>query len=230
MPRARPHQTRYELVTRRAVLKAGAGVGIAALIPGIACGNDDAEIFAGGVAELPTATPLPTSTPVPTPTTQVTVEPTPTPEPSAAVTGDLVVAFTYTQAAGGKNERPYIAVWLEDLAGNLVQTVSLWYEQGRRGERWLDHLTRWYAADLAGGATDTISSATRAAGSYTVAWDGTVDGQLAPPGDYAICIEAAREDGPYSLVCAPVTLTGSLTETALADDGELSAVSVRIDA
>ena len=217
-------------MSRRAVLRASAGVGLAALLPGLACGTGDAEVFAGGVAELPTATPVPTSTPLPTPTTAEVVEPTATAAPTVAVNGDLVVAFTYTQAAGGKNERPYIAVWVEDTAGNLVQTVSLWYEQGRRGERWLDHLTRWYAADTAQTGADTISSATREAGSYTVAWDGTVGGVAATPGDYAVCIEAAREDGPYSLICAPITLTGSLAETALADDGELSGVSVRIDA
>lgn len=212
------------------MLKAGAGVGLAALIPGLACGNEDAEVFAGGVAELPTATPLPTSTPLPTPTPEEAVEPTSTVAPSTAVDGDLVVSFTYTQAAGGKNERPYIAVWVEDIAGELVHTISLWYEQGRRGERWLDHLSRWYAADVAQGGADTISSATREPGAYTVAWDGTVGGTSTAPGEYAICIEAAREDGPYSLVCTPVSLTGSLPTLSVPGEGELSAVSVRIDA
>lgn len=223
------------------MLRAGAGVGLAALIPGIACGNGDEEVFAGATTEPPTPTAVPTNTPVPTPTPEEapTSEPEAQPEAaetptvSQAVNGEFVVSFTYTQAAGGKNERPYVAVWLEDTAGELVETVALWYEQGRRGERWLDHLTRWYdsadqANDADSGAT-TISSATREPGSYTVAWDGLVAGTPVVAGDYVVCIEAAREDGPHSLICEPVSLTGSLASTPLPDDSELSAVSIRID-
>ena len=136
---------------------------------------------------------------------------------------------------GGKNERPYIVVWVEDSAGDLVTTISLWYEQGRRGQRWLDHLDAWWEADVdftaAGGQSNalTISSATRTPGAYAVAWDGTLPNGFATAGDYSICIEAAREDGPHSYLCQPATLAGSLETINLPDDGELSAVSIRID-
>ena len=208
-------------------------MGLAALVPGLACGTGDSSVFAGAVAEQPTATPVPSPTPVPTPTPEQPVPTStaaPTAVPDRAVAGDLVVEFTYTQAAGGKNERPYIAVWVEDADANLVQTISLWYEQGRRGERWLDHLTQWYAADQASAAADTVSSATRSAGSYAVAWDGLVAGEPTPVGDYRVFVESAREDGPYSLTSASVSLAGSLSPLNLPDDGELSQVSVRIDA
>lgn len=229
------------------MLRASLGAGAFVLVPGLACGNDDQEVFAGAVAEPePTTTTAPTTT-VPTtaepPTTEVPTTEPPTAESitdstsgDLAVSGEMVIAFTYTQAPGGKNERPYIAVWIEDAAGDLAATVSLWYQVDRRGDRWLDHLTRWFSADLdrvaSGGLDDvaTVSSATRAAGAYAVVWDGTVGGAPAISGDYFLCIEAVREDGPYSLIREPITLAGTLPETALPDTGELSAASVRIDA
>ena len=237
------------------MLKASAGAGLAALVPGLGCGTGDTEVFAGALTDLPpepttapvvaddlAAAPTPTEPPAviePTPGSTSTPEPTattiPTPEPTMAVDGEMVISFTYTQGVGGKNERPYVAVWIEDAAGELAETVALWYQQQRRGERWLDHLTRWWDVDQArinGGGVDdstTISSATREAGSYAVVWDGRIDGVDAPPADYFVCIEAAREEGPYSLIRVPLALTGRLAETALPGDGELSAASVRID-
>ena len=222
-----PGSSRFEAVSRRAALKAVAGAGLAALIPG--CGVDDEQVFAGAVATPPEPTTTTTEPPTTQAETTTTTEPTTTTPPTAAVDGALVVSFTYTQGVGGKNERPYIAVWIEDLEGELVQTVSVWFQQARRGERWLDHLDRWFATGAANDVA-TVSSATRSAGAHTVAWDGLAGGAVAPPGDYMVCIEAAREDGPVSLVCQPVTLTGSLEPIVLPDDGELSELSIRIDA
>ncbi len=222
------------------MLRTSLGASAAALVPGLACGVDDEEIFAGAAAE-PTTTTSTTSTTAP-PTTATTSPPATestatesTGIGTPAVDGELVIGFTYTQGAGGKNERPYVAVWLEDTAGELVTTIALWYELGRRGDRWLDHLTRWYELDLdrtlSGTPSDaaTVSSATRAAGAYSVAWDGTIGADPAPAGEYVLCIEAVREEGPHSLICEPLTLAGSLPQLALPDDGELSAVSARID-
>ncbi len=220
------------------MLKASLAAGTVALVPGIACGTNDAATFAGAATRpVPDPTPAP-ATPEEAPTTQE--EPTSPPEAEGpgplAVQGEMVIAFTYTQAAGGKNEPPYVAVWIEDARGELATTVSLWYEQGRRGDRWLDHLSRWYEAEadrVASGGVDgvaTVSSATRTPGSYAVVWDGTIAGEAAPAADYFVCIEAVREDGPYSLIREPLMLDGALTETLLPDDGELSAATVRIDA
>lgn len=281
--------TRYEQVSRRALLKASAGLGIALVLP-TACGNADAEVFAGALTDsaepvasgtgsvteteaVPTTQPLgvqddatptaetpvepappspateptgdqasPTVEPSPVATSTSTPEPLPTaiPEPTVApptnaVDGEMVISFTYTQAAGGKNERPYVAVWIEDQVGELVETVALWFQQRRRGERWLDHLHRWYEVEQdrlgAGGVDDvaTVTSATRQPGAYAVVWDGTIDGVSAAPGQYFVCIEAVREEGPYSLIRVPFDLTGSLSDTPLPDEGELSAARVRID-
>lgn len=234
------------------MIKASLGVGSLVLAPGLACGYDDEQVFAGALTELPpTATPHPTATPPPTttPVPELESEPTSTPglkpSPTAteteaapvapgqqAVLGEMVIAFTYTQSSGGKNEWPYVAVWLEDAAGELVHTVALWYQQGRKGSRWLDHLSRWYTAEAEASnanSSSTISSATRAPGSYAVVWDGGLNDGAAPAADYFVCIESAREEGPYSLIREAFRLEGSLPESPLADAGELSGASVRID-
>lgn len=225
------------------MLKA-AGAGAVALGT-VACGNADAQVFAGAVAEpieTTTTEPPTTTTTSAAPSTTEAAEPqgptTTLPDANvvgAAVNGSMVVSFTYTRVGPGKIESPYIAVWIESSEGDLLETVSLWYEQSRRGRRWIDHLDRWFAGDTTrvsvGGAdvSATISSATRPPGEYAVTWDGLIAGVPAPVGDYFVCIESAREDGPYSLICEPIRLDGSRPQIALPDNGELSAASVRID-
>ncbi len=256
---AEHHLRRYELVSRRAMLKVSLGTGASVLFTGLACSSNDEAIFAGATAEQAAApgaesgdtggssTESSTESLTEsesdealqvdgTTTTEAAQESSETQTADGlAVNGEMVVSFTYTQGAEGLDERPYIAVWIEDSAGELVETVALWYEQGRRGSRWLDHLTRWFEVDAqlvaAGGASNaaTVTSATRDAGSYAVMWDGTANTAPVAAGDYYVCIEAAREEGPHSLIREPMTLTGSLTETALPDEGELSLVTVRID-
>jgi len=140
----------------------------------------------------------------------------------------MLIAFTYA-ASGGRVRNPYVAVWVEDEAGELVDTVALWFKQSQKGLRWLSDLRRWYSVDGSSATVDTVSSATRTPGSYQVAWDVTdLDGNQVPAGQYYVCIEAAREHGPYSLIREAITLAEGMAATDLADDGELSAASVAL--
>lgn len=226
------------------MLRASLGAGLAVVA---GCGRSDTDVLAGQFARpVPTTTTPPTTTAAPTttapPTTEAAADTTGTSTtttevlPTEAVVGQMVIEFTYTQAPGGKNEFPYVSVWIEDSAGELLTTVALFYELTRRGERWLDHLHRWWEVDqlqMTVTSTDLapiVTAATRAPGAYAVVWDGTVQGVAAPAGDYFVCIEAVREDGPYSLIREPFTLAGSLSATVLPDDAELTSASVRIDA
>ncbi len=233
-----PKTSRYERVSRRAVLKGSIGSGLAALTVA-ACGNADAEVLAGNVAPpAPTTTTTTTTTTEAPDTTTGGTEPTVEPEvvSAPAVAGEMVVAFTYTRVGAGAIESPYVAVWVEDAGGELLETIALFYEQTRSGARWLDHLDRWFTGDsvrIAGGGTDdsaTISSATRPPGEYAVTWDGAIDGTTVTAGQYFLCIESVREDGPLSLIREPLLLEGTLAPTPLPDDGELSAASVQVNA
>ncbi|MFK8025932.1 MAG: DUF2271 domain-containing protein [Ilumatobacter sp.] len=143
--------------------------------------------------------------------------------------GELLVDFTFTATSTGERiHNPYIAVWIEDLDGNVVDTVSLGYQTGGRGTRWLRTLRQW--SDLTGEVVDATSSgATRPAGEYTVAWDGLdASGSPITPGTYQLFVEAAREDGPYELSSATLEFDGNEFTVQLPDDGELSALSARV--
>lgn len=233
-----PERTRYSLVSRRRMMTTTLGAGVAA-VAGAACGTSDATVLADQVATSVTTTtttsPPTTAAPSSTTASSTSASSTLAAVGSAAVVGEMVVSFTYTWGPEGKLEPPYVAVWIEDEVGSMVETVALFYDQGRRGARWLDHLDRWFTVDasrIAAGDVDdaaTISSPTREPGAYTVAWDGLADGVTVPAGRYHLCIEAVREDGPLSLIREPFDLTGTLAETSLPDIGELSMASVRID-
>ena len=223
--------SRFESVSRRHFLHRSAmvgGVGALALVPGVACSDDKSQL--GGLPTAPSnvATTVATdgstsgSTDTGATTTQVTLPADPFPDGA-----ELQVNFTFT----GSGRNPYIAVWIEDAAGGLVQTLALWF---RRNEpRYLSHLTRWYDAESAllnNGGTDNLdalASASRAAGSYQVVWDGTdVDGNVVAKGNYVLCIEAAREHGPYEVATGPITIGADGFTTTLADNNELSAMVV----
>ena len=90
-------------------------------------------------------------------------------------------------------------------AGFPVRTLTLWVQSG--GQRWLPELRRWNKNDRMRKLVEeidlvaTISGATRKPGKYNVVWDGTDNAdQLVKPGEYTVCIEAAREHGTYQLM------------------------------
>ncbi len=178
----------------------------------------------------PTTTSETTTSAAPATSTTATTSATSTTRSAGPATAlpagaDLVVNFTYEQAAGGKNVPPYIAVWIEDDSGDLVETVALWYQQFGRGENWLPDLRRWY--NTTGGSV-ADSGPTRAPGQHQVAWSGSSEfGAPMPPGRYYVCVESARERGPYSLVRTAVDLSGGGINVQLGADGELKAASAR---
>jgi hypothetical protein len=61
-----------------------------------------------------------------------------------------------------------------------------------------------------------------------VAWDGRdANGAGVSQGTYFVCIEAAREHGPYELIRQEITLGATAFESKLADNGELTAATVK---
>jgi thiamine biosynthesis lipoprotein ApbE len=116
---------------------------------------------------------------------------------------EVVVNLEVNMQTGLNNyKRPYVAVWVEDEDHAPVRAVSVW-----RGEmRYLRELKSWY---LKYGDTyrsdskfdNSITSATRAAGKYTLKWDGNDDqGKPVKPGKYILKIEVAREHGTYQIM------------------------------
>jgi hypothetical protein len=146
---------------------------------------------------------------------------------------ELAIAFTYTSQDGGRSKNPYYAVWIEDPQGAALRTIEVSFEQGGRGRKYLRDLPRWYNADqvrqITGGVdvTTTVSSATRLPGSYSFVWDGRDDAKAPlPAGEYVVCVEAAREHGPYSLVKETITTGGAAFKKTPADNNEVQAVTI----
>ncbi|CAB4769599.1 unannotated protein [freshwater metagenome] len=235
-------ESRFELVSRRAMLKRSLIAGSLVAIPGLACSPSDKEVFAKSTAAPGTSTSTPVATSSTTlaarTTTTAATRPTSPSTTTATTTGPLLaassqlaIAFAFAPAAsGGRINNPFIAVWVEDASGALVRTVSLWYKSSE--SKYLNELRRWYAAErasIARGGTDTtrtISGATRVAGSYSVVWDAKNDsGALVPQGDYFVCIEAARERGPYELIRDSLSLGTKALQKKLTDSGELTGAS-----
>lgn len=232
------NEPRLVIVSRRAFLGRSAFAGALIALPGLAaCGANDADVFADSSSAAGSST-----EPQAAPTTaagESTVAPTTTDEAVPTTSGaegavfptaaELAVAFTYEVGdSGGRILNPYIAVWIEDPDGNLVDTISLWYLQSQKGLRWIDDLRRWYSVSDQGADT-SMSGATRVAGAYTVVWDGTdLDGQPVAQGDYVLYIEAAREHGPYSIASSPITIGDTAFSATLADNSEIVAASAEL--
>ena len=131
---------------------------------------------------------------------------------------------------GGRINNPYVVVWIENAAGAAVRSISLNYQIGR-GDQYLRDLTRWARTAQATASVQTISGATKVPGAYKIVWDGT-DDKKAPvaQGDYFVCIEAAREHGPYEIVREQISIGAEPFVTPLAAKGELQDVTVELRA
>ena len=159
---------------------------------------------------------------------------------SAASAGDwnggyeLAVDLEIVKAEGGRRyRRPYVAAWVEDKDGFPVKTLLLWVQAEAPGPRWIPDLKRWTKADrlrkLAEG-TDlvaTISEPTRMPGSHGVVWDGRDQGGVfVEPGEYTICVEAAREHGSYQFERAKVTFGTEPFQETLGANEEIGGVTI----
>ena len=214
-----------------------------------ACGAKDSPNAATaatpttGAAALPAATAKPasaSSASAPSPSTKVSTASSAASASAAPATAsgapfdatkEVAVAFKYVAADSvGRMPNPYVAVWIENAAGAAVRSISLNYQVGR-GDRYLPDLTRWFRTARATAAVETISSATRVPGAYKIVWDG-MDDKHAPvlQGDYFVCVEAARERGPYELVREQVTIGSAPFVKSLVAKGELQDVTVELRA
>lgn len=216
-------ESRYAEVSRRAMLK---GLGVAAAAGALAgCSNKDDQVFVSSPTD--SSIDPATSTP-PAPEALGTSGAAPVPAAATgaplAATARLTVEFTFaTTGEGGRGpaRNPYIAVWVENAGEELVHTLAIWHMQ--QNERWLHELKRWYTVS---GGFEVNTGPTRVPGSYTVEWDGTGRAGRVTSGGYFICIEAAREHGPYELIREPIELGASPMRKTLAPSNELTAAAV----
>ncbi len=108
-------------------------------------------------------------------------------------------------------KRPMVAAWVTDSRGKPIKMLALWGKT-----KYLRKLSAWYRQGSALRRTAfSIVRASRSAGVYTLAWDGTdLAGKRVGAGEYSVYIEMAREKGTHVLMTAAVTCGGKTTDTA----------------
>lgn len=119
---------------------------------------------------------------------------------------ELNIEFELTRFPG-RSLRPYVAVWVENEKSEPVKTMALWFNN----YRWLPDLRRWYAKHYDKAQQydfmQSITSATRSAGKYTLHWDlKDNNGKPVKSGKYTVFIEASREHGSYQLISKDIEL------------------------
>lgn len=157
-------------------------------------------------------------------------------DPSWGDEFELVVDFEINdpEGAGVQYRRPYVAIWAEDPEGKPVRNILLWVSQGGAGPfEWLPDLKRWRRADSIRKKTDkremvfVMSRATRPPGKYKVVWDGKDDlGEPAPPGEYTLYVEAAREHGTHQSMRAKLTIADEPFSEDLKGNVEIKSATV----
>lgn len=212
--------SRYSAVTRRAF---ACGLSAAAIVGVVGCTS---PATSSTTAAAPAASSTATA-----PGTATSAAPASTTTPATAsgealpASASATVTWTFA-ASGGRSRNPYMAVWIEDADGNFVTTLALYHKAN--GDNWLNTLASWYAAS---GGTDTTTSGTVPAGSFTATWDGsTAAGERAEQGTYYVCIESVVEHGSESLVREQVTFGSSAAQTTLTPVGDISAAAVSFTA
>jgi hypothetical protein len=137
---------------------------------------------------------------------------------------ELKIEFEIARGGSSRYKPPYVAVWIENAQGMPIRTLALWFLQERKGTRWLNDLRRWYRS---GNLQETTSGPTRMPGQYTLVWDGKDDkGNPQNQGDYYVCVEMAREHGPYELLREKLTFGSAGFKRQYTPGSELKAVEL----
>jgi hypothetical protein len=147
--------------------------------------------------------------------------------PAAASTVELTV--TVPQLRVAEYHRPYVAIWLEQPGQPGIRTLAVWYDYDNRengGTKWLADLRSWWRKGGRNAAkpADALTGATRAPGPQKARFD---VGAL-KPGNYALVVEAAREEGGRELVTLPFAWDGRAVTASAKGTSELGAISAAI--
>ena len=119
-----------------------------------------------------------------------------------------------------KNEKPFVALWIEDDKGNYVRTVEVWGGIGKEAKYLKDMRAWWKWGSKDAQMVKAVTRATRLPGQYTLVWDGKDQlGNAVKPGTYTIWLEVASDHGPRAsgsgkIVCGKDPTTGTIDKTA----------------
>jgi thiamine biosynthesis lipoprotein ApbE len=190
------------LATTLCVLRPEEGLALAKQIPGVEClivSPDGRQLRSPRIDlfEVPQAAPAPAA--------GAPAAPAPAAAglwPSGYEVAISIILKTPPPAGKGGPRRPYVAVWVENEAGERVRTVAVWGNQ----RKYLPDLPTWWKLAQQDEAwAQSITRATRPAGQHHIAWDGMDDKHNPlPPGTYTIFLEVNRQRGSHALESAKI--------------------------
>jgi thiamine biosynthesis lipoprotein ApbE len=157
----------------------------------------------------------------------------PAPPPTVPWPKDYQITFDLMigppNAGGGQggrgNNRPYIAIWVEDSDHQIVRTLSLLGTESN----YRSDLIAWRRASVGTSPAliKAVTRATRPNGLYTVSWDGTDNrDRPVPQGTYSLCIEIDHERGHHITAKTEITCDGQPHTVVFAPTAESGASKI----
>ena len=140
---------------------------------------------------------------------------------------EMIINLEINTQKEGFSKRPYLAIWVEDSTHAAIRNIAMWHGS----DRYVPELKSWYLKYRSVYNSDmnfknSVTSATRPAGKYTVQWDGKDDkGNYVAPGKYIIKIEISREHGTYQLMRQEIDCNEMAKQINLPGNIEISSVS-----
>ena len=155
---------------------------------------------------------------------------------SPLMAADLQLTVEIPRLQVAEYHRPYVAIWLEQPDQSHAADLAVWYDlkmKDQEGEKWLKDLRQWWrrSGRSLEMPVDGVSSATRAVGNHSLAFDANqAPLKDLPPGDYRLVVEAAREVGGRELLRVPFSWPPTQQQTHHAQgESELGAVSLTLN-
>lgn len=119
--------------------------------------------------------------------------------------------------------KPYVYVWVTDLAGKHVKTIGAWGNEAR----WMKDVQEWWKVAKDDTSLQKISRATMKPGKYKVAWDGTDQkGNGVPPGQYKVWVQVAAEHGPNVAKSTTIDCGKTAAKASIAASSAFKAVPI----
>jgi thiamine biosynthesis lipoprotein len=135
------------------------------------------------------------------------------------------LTITLPLTPGRSNKRPYVAVWVENSAGQLVRILAFW---GSKSKYFGDLSTIWNLVGRNQNQIQSISRATRPSGKYELVWDGLDDKHNPVPQDtYRILVETNQEHGTYAKQAGTISLGDSPATITLPATTNFDTVTVQ---
>lgn len=148
---------------------------------------------------------------------------------------DVALKLDIPQLDAAEYHRPYVAIWIERPDQSFVGNLSVLYDVKKKdngGAKYLKDLRSWWRKSGRDVQTpiDGVTGATRAPGSYTLAYAGAKSPlQDLPAGQYNIVVEAAREGGGRETVRLPLQWPAKAAQSADAKGKEeLGTVALQV--